>query len=262
MAQDIVYYFLVFFNLLSCLYLYMADFDLVKNNINRTKLFAKVNKIVEARRKSVEKVEAPEARSSNESTAIEMSEIISKEKNDVHEPEIQSTEKKEKEELPRPKDESEKDFSLFEFLYDDVLESSKEDYKSLPPEDEDFCAWDYDDLCFLISTIIMNLILILFTISASLTKLPYCSGGKKPSSFDYTCYAIGMFLITIVLIFWIVLKNHLSRMTSKWNNRQKDHWFLAFVRLLRYFMMMAILWYISHDIVSLFLYIFRKLPVR
>ena len=261
-VQDIIYYFLVFFNLLSCLYLYMGDYDLVKNNIQRTKLFAKVNKIVEARRNNVEKVETPESRLSNDDTAIEMSEITPKGKNESEVPVNRRKESEKEEESEPAKRESEKNFSVIELFYDEVLESAKEEYSSLPPEDENFCAWDYEDLGFLISTIFMNLILIMFTVSASLKKPPYCSGGTRPSSFNYTCYAMGMFFITILLVFWVVLKNHLSRMNAKWNNRQSSHWFLSLVRMFRYFMMAAILLYIIQDVVSLYIYIFRQLPVR
>ena len=248
-----MYFFLLFFNCLSGVYLYMADFDLVKNNMSRARILSTVSKMVSSRKKG----KKHKKKDQEEATVVEM--------------EDEGLIGGDFDEKNKEDEEGEGETLKGDILYGDGEEEEGEERKGgeknnllskafiqkiLQYNEENFCAWDYQDLCFLTTTLFLNMVIIIYTINTFSTKPPYCSGGGLPSSLDYTLFSLGMLFVCVLLGAWGAWKYKIQNLNVKWNTRKTESKVLKYLRYLRDVMVGGAILYILVDVSLFFLHSF------
>ena len=245
--QNLMYFFLLAFNILSGVYLYMADFDMVKNNMSRARILSTVSKMVSCRKGKKHKKKHKEEEGGEVQIELEglVDEKEEEEKTIVEEEEMGEFEGEEQEDEDGEGEGGEKVnlLSKKHFLQK-VHQFNK----------ENFCAWDYEDLCFLTTTVFLNFIIIIYTINTFATKPPYCSGGGLPSSLDYTLFSIGILFVCVLLGAWGAWKYKIKNLDAKWNNRKTESKVLTLLRTLRDVMVGGAVVYVVVDISFFFLH--------
>jgi hypothetical protein len=201
-TEGLITWSLIIFDILTAVYLFMVDHDVVKNNLPRSALFTKVKLLLS---QSDDEESSPNAASpSRGGDEIEMPE------------------------MPR-------NFSLDGSIREGLIDSlASEIFKE--GVDEDFCAWDFEDLTFIVSSIFANVSAIIYVVTSSRTAPPLCFSSERVSESG----VLGLVVILVMFVVYVLVMGGLWFSSVQWTNRTERSWALIVLRVFRVIPMLCI----------------------
>jgi hypothetical protein len=166
-TEGLITWSLILFDILTAVYLFMVDHDVVKSNLPRSALYSMVTVLLTH---SDDEENSPHAASPSLSDdEFEMSEMSQNSGRDGSNRE-----------------------GLFEIVPSEILKEGV---------DEELCAWNFEDLTFIVSAIFANVSAIIYVVASSRTAPPLCFSSERVSGSGIAGFVVfGALFVVYVLV--------------------------------------------------------------